>query len=103
MIALGRMRSEPHAETALHLPHRVRLARQTKLRASENRVHCRECDVIDHVGGIEPPIEREAIAPEERAAEAGVEHELRGAPYRVAPGVSPLPRSGSRKGVGAGK
>ena len=44
---------------------------------SDDRVHAGEGDVVEHVRGVEAPVEIQAVADEERSREAGVQVELR--------------------------
>src|SRR4029453_9573038 len=86
-----RVMSEPHPKTALHLAHRVGLTGEAELRAGDNRVHRRERPLVDDVAGIEPPIEREPAAPEERSAKTHVEAELGRTTNKIEPRGSHTP------------
>jgi hypothetical protein len=53
---------------------------------------------IEDVGGVEPPVQGEAIAPQKRAPEARVHRELRRAANRIASRIAPA--AGGRQNVG---
>ena len=84
-------------QTALQLPHRVRLIGQSELRAADDRVHAGVGDVIQHVGRVDPPVEREPTVPRERTGRCRRQRERAPDPDRVAAGVAPL--TGGRRGV----
>src|SRR5689334_14240905 len=67
---------EPNPNRALNLPKGIRDRGQPELRAAGNRVDAGVGDAVQDIGRVDPPVDREPVAPWKRAADAGVERKL---------------------------
>src|SRR5579883_18953 len=87
---------EPHPQRGLDAAHGIGGIGQPELGAAEGRVPVRIGHVIERVGGVKAQVDVAPVAPGERPAERGIEHELAGAGNGIAARIAPL--SGGRRG-----